>query len=91
MVVMPSMLSRPQSAEALLGRLEIHYLANPDPQFRFALLTDFADAAQETRPRTTPTSATPSSACRPSTHAIAATGPTNSSSSTAAASGPRAG
>ena len=50
MVVMPSMLSRPQSAEALLGRLEIHYLANPDPQLRFALLTDFADAPHETMP-----------------------------------------
>ena len=50
MVVMPSMLSRPQSAQALLERLEIHHLANPDPQLRFALLTDFADAPHETMP-----------------------------------------
>jgi cyclic beta-1,2-glucan synthetase len=49
-VVMPSMLVRAQSAEALLERLEIHYLANPDPMLRFALLTDFADAQEETRP-----------------------------------------
>jgi cyclic beta-1,2-glucan synthetase len=49
-VVMPSMLVRPQSAAMLLERLEIHYLANPDPQLRFALLTDFADAPRESMP-----------------------------------------
>jgi len=49
-VVMPSMLVRPDSAEKLLEQLEIHYLANPDEQLRFALLTDFADAHEETRP-----------------------------------------
>jgi len=49
-VVMPSMLVRPQSAENLLERLEIHHLANPDPRLRFALLTDFADAPAETMP-----------------------------------------
>ena len=49
-VVMPSMLVRPKSAEALLERLEIHYLANPDPILKFALLTDFADADEEHRP-----------------------------------------
>jgi cyclic beta-1,2-glucan synthetase len=49
-VVMPSMLTRPQSAAALLEKLEIHHLANPDANLRFALLTDFADAATEHRP-----------------------------------------
>jgi len=49
-VVMPTMLVRPDSAAALLERLEIHYLANPDPQLRFALLTDFADAPREMMP-----------------------------------------
>jgi cyclic beta-1,2-glucan synthetase len=49
-VVMPSMLVRPESAAMLLERLEIHYLANPDPQLRFALLTDFADAPQQHMP-----------------------------------------
>ncbi len=49
-VVMPSMLIRPTSAQALLERLEIHYLANPDPELRFALLTDFADAPSEHMP-----------------------------------------
>ena len=49
-IVMPTMLVRPQSAAVLLERLEIHYLANPDPQFRFALLTDFADAPRADMP-----------------------------------------
>src|SRR5262249_31938651 len=49
-VVMPTMLVRPDSARTLLETLEIHYLSNPDPQLRFALLTDFADAPQEQMP-----------------------------------------
>ena len=49
-VVVPSMLVGPHSATHLLERLEITYLANPDPQLRFALLTDFADAPEEHRP-----------------------------------------
>ena len=49
-VVVPSMLVSADSASTLLGRLEITYLANPDPQLRFALLTDFADAPEEHRP-----------------------------------------
>jgi cyclic beta-1,2-glucan synthetase len=49
-VVIPGMLFRPDSAKALLDRLELHYLANPDPQLRFAILTDFADAPRESMP-----------------------------------------
>src|SRR5262249_21365437 len=49
-VVIPGMLMRPESAAQLCDRLELHYLANPDPQLHFALLTDFADAPQETIP-----------------------------------------
>jgi cyclic beta-1,2-glucan synthetase len=49
-VVMPSMLVRPESAVVLLERLEVHYLANPDPNLWFALLTDFADASAEHQP-----------------------------------------
>jgi cyclic beta-1,2-glucan synthetase len=49
-VVMPSMLSGPESAAMLVERLEIHYLANPDRGLRFALLTDFSDAPHETMP-----------------------------------------
>jgi cyclic beta-1,2-glucan synthetase len=49
-VVVPCLLSRPGSATELLRRLEIHSYANPDPQLRFALLTDFTDAAEEYLP-----------------------------------------
>ena len=49
-VVMPTLLIRPRSAAALLERLEVHFLANPDPLLRFALLTDFADAPAEQMP-----------------------------------------
>lgn len=49
-VVMPSMLLRPESAQSLFERLEIHYLANPDANLYFALLTDFADAPAERMP-----------------------------------------
>jgi cyclic beta-1,2-glucan synthetase len=49
-VVMPTLLVQPGSAAALLERLELHYLSNPDPQLRFALLTDFADAPAEHMP-----------------------------------------
>ena len=49
-VVIPSMLVRTRSAEVLLERLEIHFLANPSSRLRFALLTDFADAPQEVMP-----------------------------------------
>src|SRR5262249_36601542 len=38
------------SAASLCERLELHYLANPDPELRFALLTDWADAPTETTP-----------------------------------------
>jgi len=49
-VVIPTMLVRPHHAAALLERLEIHHLSNPDPNLRFALLTDFADAPSEHMP-----------------------------------------
>ncbi len=49
-VVIPTLLVRPRATAALLEHLEVHYLANPDPNLRFALLTDFADAPQEHMP-----------------------------------------
>ena len=49
-VVIPSMLTRADSGATLLEKLEVHYLANSDPQLRFALLTDFADAPAEHMP-----------------------------------------
>ena len=44
MVVIPGMLTSPDSARALAHRLQLHYLANPESQAQFALLTDWADA-----------------------------------------------
>jgi cyclic beta-1,2-glucan synthetase len=44
MIVMPTMLTSEAVADELVEKLEIHYLANQDSQFYFALLTDFADA-----------------------------------------------
>ena len=49
-IVIPGMLARVSSAAVLAERLETHYLSNPDPSLRFALLTDFADAPHETMP-----------------------------------------
>jgi cyclic beta-1,2-glucan synthetase len=49
-VVIPSMLLDRHSAANLAERLEVHYLANPDAQLRFALLTDFADAKTQEMP-----------------------------------------
>jgi cellobiose phosphorylase len=47
MVVVPTMLTGPESADRLLETLEIHYLANRDRNLHFALLTDFPDSTAE--------------------------------------------
>ncbi|HZR20736.1 MAG TPA: glucoamylase family protein [Verrucomicrobiae bacterium] len=47
MVVVPTMLSSSAAIDRLLESLEIHYLANRDPNLYFALLTDFQDAPEE--------------------------------------------
>ncbi|HEV3238226.1 MAG TPA: glucoamylase family protein, partial [Gemmataceae bacterium] len=49
-VVVPSLLSNPQSVNLLADRLELHYLTNPDPHFHFALLTDFSDSPNQNQP-----------------------------------------
>ncbi|MDB5302500.1 MAG: glycosyltransferase, partial [Phycisphaerales bacterium] len=49
-VVVPTMLSSPQTVEDLLAGLEVRYLANRDNNLHFALLTDFEDAAAEVAP-----------------------------------------
>lgn len=48
MVVIPAIWSTTEEVEELADRLEIHYLANRDPNIHYALLGDFTDAAQET-------------------------------------------
>ena len=47
LVVVPMLLTSEAEAEALVGGLEIHYLANRDGDIRFALLSDWLDAPNE--------------------------------------------
>ncbi|MBT9494633.1 MAG: carbohydrate-binding protein [Paucibacter sp.] len=44
LVVVPAMLSSPSAVTELVHRLHLHYLANPEPQAQFALLSDWLDA-----------------------------------------------
>ncbi len=46
MVIVPTLLSRPQEIDELLEALEIRYLGNRDPNLFFAVLTDFRDASK---------------------------------------------
>ena len=48
LVVIPALLTRPDSARPLAGRLHRHYLANLEDEAQFALLTDWADAPEPT-------------------------------------------
>ncbi len=50
LVVVPTLLGSLADVEARVAGLEIHYLANPDGDVRFALLSDWLDAATETAP-----------------------------------------
>jgi cyclic beta-1,2-glucan synthetase len=50
MVVVPAILTSLAETDELIETLEIHYLANHDPHLHFALLSDFADAAEEVLP-----------------------------------------
>jgi len=47
LVAMPTLLTTPEAVEEELERLEIHYLASPEGELHFALLSDWADAATE--------------------------------------------
>jgi cyclic beta-1,2-glucan glucanotransferase len=49
-VVVPTLLSTPKEVGEQVERLEVHYLANPDGDLRFALLSDWLDAPCETLP-----------------------------------------
>jgi cyclic beta-1,2-glucan synthetase len=50
MVVVPTLLTDPVEAVEQVERLEIHYLANPDGDLLFALLSDWTDAPTEEVP-----------------------------------------
>ncbi|HSO49829.1 MAG TPA: glycosyl transferase, partial [Acidimicrobiia bacterium] len=46
LVAIPAILSRPDQVDELVERLEVHYLANPDGELHFALLSDWRDAEE---------------------------------------------
>jgi cellobiose phosphorylase len=53
LVVVPTLLTTANAIQSELNRLEIRYLGNTDANLRFALLTDFADAPQQSMPEDT--------------------------------------
>jgi cellobiose phosphorylase len=50
LVAVPTILSNRQNIDSLTEALEVRFLANRDPNLRFCLLTDFADADTEVLP-----------------------------------------
>ena len=50
LVVVPTLLTGLEAIKEQVERLEIHYLANADGDIRFALLSDWVDAGQESVP-----------------------------------------
>ena len=50
LVAIPMLLTDDAEIREAVQRLEVHYLANPDSQLRFALLSDWPDAASESMP-----------------------------------------
>jgi len=50
LVVIPTLLVREKDIESLIHQLEIRYMGNRDSHLHFALLTDFADAPDESMP-----------------------------------------
>ena len=51
MVVVPTLLSSVEDVKDQVAHLEIHYLGNSEGDLRFALLTDWVDAAAESLPQ----------------------------------------
>jgi len=47
LVAVPTFLTTPKDIDEQIGRLEIHYLASPEGELHFALLSDWADAESE--------------------------------------------
>ncbi len=50
LVAVPTLLTTPADIEEQIAGLEVHYLANPEAELRFALLSDWRDAPEETMP-----------------------------------------
>ena len=53
-VVIPTLLTKISDVQELVGRLEVHYLANQDGCLHYALLSDWRDASEETVPEDEP-------------------------------------
>jgi cyclic beta-1,2-glucan synthetase len=47
LIAVPTLLTTAAAVEEHIARLEIHYLASPDVELHFALLTDWTDAPEE--------------------------------------------
>ncbi|MGA3156756.1 MAG: glucoamylase family protein, partial [Steroidobacteraceae bacterium] len=47
LVVVPALLTTASAIESQVERLEVHFLASPDPELYFALLSDWVDATEE--------------------------------------------
>ena len=60
-VAVPTLLTTPDAIDEQIERLEIHYLASPEGDLHFALLSDWTDAATEHTRRTTRRSLRPPS------------------------------
>ncbi|MDQ5872942.1 MAG: glycosyl transferase, partial [Acidobacteriota bacterium] len=54
LVVVPALLTSKSEVRELAERLEVHYLSNSDRGLRFALLSDWADSAEESTPEDEP-------------------------------------
>ena len=54
MVVIPTLLSDAKELDSLIRELELHYLRNPDPHLKFALLSDYVDAPSKSMPEDEP-------------------------------------
>jgi cyclic beta-1,2-glucan synthetase len=50
MIVVPTLLTDRLEVDEQTERLEVHYLANPDGDLRFAILSDWTDAPEESIP-----------------------------------------
>jgi cyclic beta-1,2-glucan glucanotransferase len=50
LVVVPTLLSNLEEIEEQIGRLEVHYLASPEAELRFAILSDWPDAPAQSMP-----------------------------------------
>lgn len=53
LVVVPTLLSSEKAVRLELEKLEIHFLANTDPEVAFGILSDFPDSNSETLPEDT--------------------------------------